>query len=71
MGVKIDDLAHYLDIRKVLAFFLAIGSINGLASRDKMRLINALDDTCAMKHLNHFAVIRMLKMGCERVTVFP
>ena len=46
-------------------------SINGLAGCDEMRLINALDDTCAMKHLNHFVVIRMLKMGCERVTVFP
>ena len=71
VGVQIDNLAHDSDIRKVLGFFLAIGSIDGLASRDQMRLIDALDDACAMKHLNHFVVIRMLKMGCERVTVFP
>ena len=57
VGVEIDNLAHDLDIRKVLGFFLPIGSINRLAGRYEMRLINALDDTCAMKHLNHFVVI--------------
>ena len=64
VGVEIDNLAHDLDIHKVLVF-LAIGSVNGLTSCDEMRLINALDDTCAMKDLNHLVIIRMLKMGAS------